>query len=204
MTELEIMQHAKMYLDKLARGIDPITDREVPEDTVLNNVRLARCFFYVSGVLGQVIANDGYVGAKPRGPKLPEFSTTTEELSQVLVTQRPVRITQFVDRINTALHNPQMKKLGVTIITDWLLSKGFLEKCTSLEGKSQRLPTEAGTKLGLTTETRQGQYGVYTAVFYSAGAQQFVLDNLPAILEEKRAASMADADTPAQEGLVGS
>ena len=38
MTELEIMQRAKMYIDKLAQGIDPITDREVPEDSVLNNV----------------------------------------------------------------------------------------------------------------------------------------------------------------------
>ena len=35
MTELETMQRARIYLDKLARGIDPITDRELPEDTVL-------------------------------------------------------------------------------------------------------------------------------------------------------------------------
>ena len=27
MTDLEIMQHAKEYLDKLARGIDPLTGR---------------------------------------------------------------------------------------------------------------------------------------------------------------------------------
>ena len=52
MTELETMQRAKMYLDKLAQGTDPITNQEVPEDSVLNNVRLARCFFYVSDVLG--------------------------------------------------------------------------------------------------------------------------------------------------------
>ena len=47
MTELETMQRAKMYLDKLARGVDPITDRELPEDTVLNNVRICRCLHYV-------------------------------------------------------------------------------------------------------------------------------------------------------------
>ncbi len=194
MTELEIMQHAKMYLDKLARGIDPIADKEVPEDSVLNNVRLARCFFYVSGILEQVIDHDGYVGAKPREPKLPEFSATAEELSQVPVTQEPVRITQFVDRINTARNNPQMKKLGTTVVTDWLLRKGFLEKRTSAEGKSQRLPTQAGITLGLSTETRQGQYGVYTSVFYNAGAQQFLLDHLPAILEERRAALYAGTE----------
>ena len=45
MTELEKMQRAKMYLDKLANGIDPISDREMPDDTVLNQVRLSRCLF---------------------------------------------------------------------------------------------------------------------------------------------------------------
>ena len=61
MTELETMQRAKMYLDKLAQGIDPISGQEIPNDSVLNNVRLARCFFYVSGILDQVIANGGRV-----------------------------------------------------------------------------------------------------------------------------------------------
>jgi hypothetical protein len=37
MSELETMQQAKMYLDKLAQGIDPITNREIPEDSTLNS-----------------------------------------------------------------------------------------------------------------------------------------------------------------------
>ena len=45
MTELETMQRAKMYLDKLAQGIDPISGQEIPNDSVLNNVRLARWLF---------------------------------------------------------------------------------------------------------------------------------------------------------------
>ena len=46
MTDLEIMQHAKEYLDKLARGIDPLTGREVPEGEVFtgktNSVQTVR------------------------------------------------------------------------------------------------------------------------------------------------------------------
>ena len=45
MTELEILQHAKDYLDKLAKGIDPLTDREVPENDIINNVRISRCLY---------------------------------------------------------------------------------------------------------------------------------------------------------------
>ena len=62
MNDLETMRRAKVYLDKLAQGIDPITNQEVCEDSVLNNVRLARCFFYVSDIIGQVIDNGGVVG----------------------------------------------------------------------------------------------------------------------------------------------
>ncbi|MGN1025920.1 MAG: hypothetical protein ACI4P4_05890, partial [Faecousia sp.] len=95
MTELEIMQRAKMYMEKLAQGIDPISDQEVPEDSVLNNVRLARCFFYVSGILDQVIANGGKVVSTP--PK--DFFITDEELRRVNPSQEPIRITQFVELV---------------------------------------------------------------------------------------------------------
>ena len=79
MTELETMQRAKMYIDKLAHGIDPISGEEMPRNSVLNNVRLARCFFYVSDVLGRVIANGGTIGGKP---KKKEFTITLEQLAE--------------------------------------------------------------------------------------------------------------------------
>ena len=182
MTELETMQRAKMYMDKLAQGIDPITGQDMPEDSVLNNVRLARCFFYVSGVLDQVIVNGGVIGGKP---KLQPFVIDAEQLTKVQLSQEPVRVTQLVEMISAAVDNPQMKKLSTTVITNWLLHKGFLEKETGPDGKSRRIPTQNGLMIGLSTQTRQGQYGEYQAVFYSTDAQRFVLDNLGAMLSER-------------------
>lgn len=181
MTELETMQRAKTYMDKLAQGIDPITNQEVPADSVLNNIRLARCFFFVSDVLERVIANGGVVGGKA---KLPAFTITLEQLSKVQISQEPVYISQLVEMLNAVANNPQMKKLNTTVITNWLLEKGFLEKQISPDGKSRRVPTENGLRIGLSTQTRQGQYGEYQVVYYNAEAQQFVLDNLFAILME--------------------
>lgn len=182
MTELETMQRAKMYMDKLAQGIDPVSGRELPEDAALNNVRLARCFFYVSDILGQVIANGGVVGSKA---KLQPFAVTPEQLARVQLSAEPVRITQLVDMIGAAADNPQMKKLNTTVITNWLLKKGFLEKETDPEGKSNRVPTSAGLGIGLFTQSRQGKYREYQAVFYNLQAQRFVLDNLDAMLTEE-------------------
>lgn len=180
MTELETMQRAKMYLNKLSRGIDPITDTEVPEDSVLNNVRLARCFSYVSGVLQQVIDHGGSVTA-PRGHKRP-FSITPQQLSQVTLPDHGLRITEFADLLLAAVKNPAMKRPNATVFTNWLVEQRFLQKVAGPDGKQQRIPTEAGLKLGLYTESRQSSYGTYEAVFYSPDAQRFLLEHIPEIL----------------------
>ena len=182
MTELEIMQRAKMYMEKLAQGIDPISDQEIPEDSVLNNVRLARCFFYVSGVLDQVIAGGGRVVSTPQKG----FFITDEELGRVNPSQEPIRITQFVDLIMNAINDPDRKKLKTTAITDWLIEKGFMSKQADADGKSKRLPTAMGKQIGLTVKLREGQYGTYQAVYYSSEAQRFVLDHLQEMLQAEK------------------
>ena len=60
MTELEKMQRAKVYIDKLANGIDPLSDTQVSNDDVINQVEVSRCLFYVSDVLRKLIENGGF------------------------------------------------------------------------------------------------------------------------------------------------
>ena len=40
MTELEKIERAKTYMEKLANGINPIDDTMVPDEDIINNVRL--------------------------------------------------------------------------------------------------------------------------------------------------------------------
>jgi hypothetical protein len=135
MTELEKLERAKMYLDKLANGIDPITDQELPEDTALNNVRLARCFFYVSDVLRQVIENGGTV--KPaKKVKRAAFSLTPEQVAAVQISTEPLQISQIVERLNAVIDSEQTRKISTTTITNWLLKKGFLQEVPNSSGKS--------------------------------------------------------------------
>lgn len=179
MTDLEVMQRAKMYMDKLAQEIDPISGNELPEESALNNVRLARCFFYVSGVLQQVIDNGGTVGSKP---KKAEFSITPQQMAQIAPADRPLRITEFADMLLAASGNPDMKRPNTKTMTDWLLSKGFLTVQPGADGKPHRVPTEQGQRMGIFTQMRQGQYGEYQAVYYNTEAQAYLLEHLPEIL----------------------
>ena len=177
MTELETMQRAKMYLDSLARGIDPITGREVPEDSVMNNVRICRCLHYVSGILEQVIANGGAVGEKA------PFSISRDKLSGIMLSQQPVRISEFTETINRAADDPSRKRLRATDITNWLLERGFLQKEPGPDGKQRRAPTDMGLRAGITAQMQQGQNGYYLAIGYDANAQRLILDHLEEILK---------------------
>ena len=182
MTELDVMQRAKMYMDKLARGIDPITDREVQDDSVLNNVRLARCFLYVSDVLDQVIANGGRVG---KHEKTLKFSITPQELGRVRIVNEPILITSFSNNLYVAVNNPDMKRPNVLYITDWLRANGFLTTMTDENGKKYRIPTELGARMGMSSRMRSSGDGEYHAVYYDANMQRFLLDHLNEILADK-------------------
>lgn len=183
MTELEMMQRAKMYMDKLSMGIDPISSTALPNDTALNNARLAKCFAYVSGVLGRVIDNGGEV---QRYEKKAPFSATPEQLAALRPFSESVPISYLVDRINEAVSSPEMCKLSANHVTNWLLDKGFLVKETRADGKNRRVPSDSGLHLGLSTRLVNGLKGDYLQVLYEPAAQQFVLDHLTAILEERK------------------
>lgn len=53
MSESEKLIRAKIYVDNLANGINPIDDSEIPSGNLINDVRLSRCFFFLSDVLRQ-------------------------------------------------------------------------------------------------------------------------------------------------------
>lgn len=178
MTELETLQRAKMYMDQLAQGVDPISQQELPYDSALNNVRLARCFFYVSGVLEQVIRNGGQVGSVHKA----EFAITPEQLSRVQPSPYPIRITEFADMLLQAVDGAAMKRLNAVKVTNWLVEKGFLVKETTPDGKTRRTPTAVGISLGMSSQLRQSPDGEYLAIYYDTNAQQFLLDNLFAIM----------------------
>ncbi len=182
MNELDILMHAKDYIDQLAQGIDPISGREVPEDSVINQARLVRCFFYVSGVLQQVIDNGGVNSPKPRTTKKLPFELTDSMRDQVLYSAEPVYISFFVEQLNNLRDKSTVKKLSTATVTNWLVEKGFLYLETDAFGKVRKYPTEAGKSIGISQEVRSGEYNDRIVVLYNEDAQHFIIDHMEDIL----------------------
>ena len=180
MTELEKMKRAQKYILNLAEGIDPITSSGLPEDTCLNNVRLSRCFLYVAEVLGKVIANGGQAGGKYQGS---EFILTDDFKCRLTYSGGNVQITNFVKPINDIAMEKGMQRIPVTALTDWLVEKGYLEEVVFGEdNKRRKEPTKKGETLGIITEFRNGQHGMYKAVLYGKEVQKLLIEHIDEII----------------------
>lgn len=183
MTELETLERAKMYMEKLANGINPLDGSIIPDEDIVNNVRLSRCFFYVADVLRQVIDNGG-TSPKKTPHKVP-FSLSMEKRAAFEFSSEAIPVTEISKRINTLLTDKNMALLPYRAITDWLVSIDALEIITSERDKLVRRPTQQGESLGIRLDPRSGINGPYFVVVYELTAQQFILDNLDAIVSYK-------------------
>ena len=186
MTELKKIAYAKTFIDKLADGVNPLDDSQIPDSDLVNNVRISRCFYYVSEILRQVIDNGGVNTKKSHRRGREEFSLTDDQYGTLQVGEIPVNVSEISDQVNKLIDTESMKKLPAAAITDWLAHIGALEIVTKANGKHSKIPTEIGRSLGIFTEERMGQYGAYNIVFYSTDAQKFIIDNLPAIIAYRK------------------
>ena len=199
MTELEKIQRAKMYIDKMANGINPITDEQTVDDDTLNNVRVSRCLFYVSDILRQVIENGGNVGKQAKSGKQ-QFSITQKELSQFTLSITPIPVSEITKRINSLVEDRPITKLKHTSITSFLIESGFLVQTEAGDGHHAKLPTEQGKSIGISTEERIGQNGTYRVTVYNTDAQQFILDNIDAVIEINNRARADKAEKAELQG----
>ena len=163
----------------MANGINPLDDTPIPDDDIANNVRLSRCFFYVSDILRQVYENGGVTKPK-RAPKRP-FAVTLGQLEKFEYSAEPISVSEIAKRIYAMAGNENMEKVSYRQINQWLLNIGMLYFHDFGGKKPVKHPTEEGNQIGITVETRMGRYGEYQVVLYNEDAQRFILDNLEAV-----------------------
>ncbi len=184
MTELEKIAYAKSFIDKLANGVNPIDDSTIPDGDVVNNVRLSRCFFYVSDILRQVIDNGGITPApivKEKKPKKQPYFLSPEQAQQFEYSYTPITATEIFNRIIAVGPQEGVKKFPKRNLTKWLLCLDLIEEVEINNTRIKR-PTESGKEIGILLEERRGQYGSYYVVLYNRDAQQFIIDNIEAVL----------------------
>ncbi|MDR1905345.1 MAG: hypothetical protein LBQ27_00285 [Clostridiales bacterium] len=177
MDEIEVLYRAKNYMDSLANGIDPISGKEMADDAVLNNVRLSRCFFYVSGVLDRIIKSGGEVRPKKKRTGLNEFALTEEQKSRVAISSEPISVTAFTALLNGVIDVNEYKKITYATIFNYLLGEGFL--ATQAEyGGEVKVPTEKGMALGIKRVKREHEGRTRYVNLCDENAQRYILEHI--------------------------
>ena len=179
LNENEKLLKAKSYLDKLANGINPITNELASENDTINNIHISRCLFYVSDVLRNLIENNNNP-QKKKNRKIP-FSETPQQLADYVFDDNPITVTEITKKLNSLIDTEEMKGIKTTSITNWLIKINMLEYFADENSKNHKIPTENGIQLGITTQERLGMYGSYKVVLYDSNVQQFILDNIDTI-----------------------
>ena len=191
MTELEKIEYAKSFIDKLAEGVNPLDGNPIAEGEVAKNPRMSKCFAYVSGILSRVIENGGYEPRIIKRQPRKEFSLSMEKRAGIALSPQPVLVGEMARYLNSLIDPEVSGKIPTTAINEWLLKIGFLEEVELPSGRHRKLPTEIGMEMGIFAEERTGPHGTYLGVFFNQQAQRFVYDNLDAIVELRREKKMA-------------
>lgn len=181
MTETEKILYARTYVDKLARGINPLTDQMIPESDVIHHVRISRCLFYVSDLLRQM-AEEKNISEKKTDPEKVPFRIAEAVRKNFVFSDEPIPASEIAKRVNALIQPEEEVKLNYRHISDWLVKNGFLKETAGPDGRVSRKPTPEGMELGIFVEQRQGKNGMYPVTVYRKSAQHCIIDHLDAVI----------------------
>lgn len=175
MLDVEKLNSAKAWIEKLANGINPLNDELVNDDDLINNVHISRCLFYVAELLGEI-----KTGTSVSRRSQNAFFLSAKDAVNIPIST-PNGIANFVRIVNCCIPEG-MKPLSAALVIKWLRSKGLLQVFSKVDGHKTNLPTEKGMSIGITVEVQRNPDGLeYQRVVYSIDAQKFMLSNIESI-----------------------
>ncbi len=160
------LEKAINNVEKMANGINPLTNEYLPQNSLLNNIEISRSLF----CLLDVVKNPN----KRKNFKA-NFSITRAELDKYAYSE-DLSLTEFAKYINSLKIANDTKELKYSDLAKWLINIGMLIEVEEFN-KKRKIPTEDGKNIGMYTTVRNGYYGSYEIVLYNKEAQNFIIDN---------------------------
>ena len=130
-------------------------------------------------VIAEFLSENGGIDIKPQADKADiykEFDAANIEISDEAVT-----VSAVADKINSALLESGLGKITAQKINDWLVSGGYMELIQE-NGRSFKIPADAGIKLGITSEDRVIRGEDSKVNLFSPEAQKYITVNALEIL----------------------
>lgn len=169
MEEIEVLKKAQEYIEKMAKGINPLDGRVIEEDSLINNVRISRCLFYVSGVMKELIAKNG----KTKKSKV--FVYDSEKAQDIKIEFRPASLSVILKNIKAVFTD--CKAPTFRQIAELLKSKGMLIDNPN-KGVRYVASPQAAEKGVWTELAMNGSGKEYWRTLYDEDGQRLVINML--------------------------
>lgn len=176
------LEKAILYVERIADGCNPVNNVPMEEDSVLHNPNVIRCMYFIKKLLEEVHKNRGYVGGKPKNSDKQPFPLDVKNL---FAYKEDKAISRVVEQINEPLDEYTYQKLSYKTVMKWLIKQEYLHELVfnKFENKTFKVPTDKGLQVGIRTEERVRADGAgYVVTLYGQQAQEFIVDNLEAML----------------------
>jgi hypothetical protein len=189
MDKLQIIAHAKDYMDLLAQGIDPIQKEPIAADSVVLQARMQKCFAFVAQILDELMTRNGFVALNPQDAdryeiieKKTPFSLNEEQLRRIPVSPTPITPTAFCNAINRVANGMKMENLSSKSLNAWLLAQEFIKesKEPATIRRTVRRLSEHSSEIGLQEQQRvDAQTGeIKKQLVFSLQTQTYLLAHL--------------------------
>jgi len=177
MEDINKLKAACMYMESMALGINPVTNRRVPDDDTLSEMGVQRCCLYIRDVLHKVIENDGKIGKRRK------FTVTDDLKSKIELSEMPIGINEFARLINS-VKDESMRGISGTKIASWLAKEGYISTEKIGENKTRKVLNERSAEIGIISERKVNNFTgeVYDQLLYGLDAQRFIIANLENIM----------------------
>ncbi|MFI3229110.1 MAG: hypothetical protein R3Y23_02965 [Bacillota bacterium] len=172
MEDLELLKRAKMYINKLANGINPLDDSEVLDDSLLNEAKIIRCFFYIENKLGELIDGDKEPKSRKKKNRKLVWSVTDEDIKNFHYYAYPVSLSVILRQL-FAMREDMGKcsyKRAAQILQDNCI---FTENTVTPTPKF--MATEDAKDLGIYNVEGTNERGHFLMVKFNQEGQQLVL-----------------------------
>lgn len=185
MTELEKLAAVKVVVEKLADGINPITNLPILHDSVINDINMCRYFCYIADILSCIIKNNGGYSFQNTRTKLPPFYIDADELNSFKFYEHPVVLSKLASQLNSLVDSSKMRRISPQTLAGFLADEGLLKEEKLPNGKYMKLPTPSGREIGISTKVLGLGGEGYVAVLFNKNAQQYLIENLPRFLHQR-------------------
>lgn len=176
--EREKIEKAREFVKKLASGVSPLNGEQMANDTVLNDPKMIRFFYYIQEILDMAL--DGRL--RPGAEIATEFVITPGEKDKVRLSQGKIGVNEFAKCVNKVIDPNRSRKLTGMEINRRLKKIGILGETVLEDGKKRTALTERSGEHGIECEKRTFNGNEYEMILFNDTGKKYLLDNLEKIM----------------------